>query len=53
MKNIVQKVEFFMICLQKGPSFGKSQLLHGAKLANQNKDIMARNFKLHGISRAS
>ena len=45
-KNLVQE-KLYEFCLQKGPSFGKSQLLHGAKLANQNKDIMAPNFKLH------
>ena len=31
--------------LQTGASFGKSQLLNGAKLANQNKDKMAGKFK--------
>ena len=39
-------MEFFVICLQKGPSFGKSQLLFGAKLANQNKFQKAGNFKI-------
>ena len=41
-----QKKRFFSVLyLQNGTSFGKSQLLIGAKLANQNKFKMARNFK--------
>ena len=45
-KNLV-KEKLYEFCLQKGPSFGKSQLLHGAKLANQNKNKKAGNFKNH------
>ena len=29
--------KLFRVLFTKGPSFGKSQLLHGVKLANQNK----------------
>ena len=34
------------ICLQNGTSFGKSQLMNGVKLANQNKNKLAGNFKI-------
>ena len=34
-----------MFCLQNGTSFGKSQLLNGVTLENQNKNKMAGNFK--------
>ena len=34
-----------MFCLQNGASFGKSQLLNGPTLANQNKNKKARKFK--------
>ena len=37
-----------MFCLQNGASFGKSQLLNGATLVNQNKNKMAPNFNLKG-----
>ena len=29
--------KLFRVLFTKGPSFGKSQLLHGVTLANQNK----------------
>ena len=35
----------FVICLETGPSFGKSQLLNAPTLANQNKNKIARNFR--------
>ena len=35
-----------MFCLQKGASFGKSQLLNGEKLVNQNIQEMAGKFKI-------
>ena len=38
--------KLFRVLFTKGPSFGKSQLLHGVKLANQNKNKMAGNFKI-------
>ena len=34
-----------MICLETGPSFGKSQLLNAPTLANQNKNKKARTFR--------
>ena len=37
--------KFSVFCLLNGPSFGKSQLLNGVKLAKQNKNKMARKFK--------
>ena len=40
-----QKGNLSVLYLQNGKSFGRSQLLIGAKLAIQNKFIMARNFK--------
>ena len=36
-RSELQKVQFFVIYLQKRSSFGKSQLLTGVKLANQNQ----------------
>ena len=33
-----QKGQLSMFCLLEGPSFGKSQLLNGAKLVNQNNN---------------
>ena len=35
----------FVICLENGPSFGKSQLLNAPTLANQNKNKKARDFQ--------
>ena len=40
------KGELSLFCLQTDPSFGKSQLLNAPKLANQNKNKMARNSKV-------
>ena len=38
-------VKIMLNCFQNGASFGKSQLLNGLTLANQNKNKMARKFK--------
>ena len=42
---IIQHSKYSVLYLQNGKSFGRSQLLIGAKLANQNKFKMARIFK--------
>ena len=47
--KISQNVSFYNIASEaslKRESFGKSQLLNGVELANQNKIKMARNFKM-------
>ena len=46
-RSELKKHKLHLFCLQNGTSFGKSQLLHGVKLANQNKNKKAGNFKSH------
>ena len=40
-----RRVELLCFCFQTGSSFGKSQLLNGVNLANQNKNKKARIFE--------
>ena len=43
--KVFENCRFHSVNLQNGTSFGKSQLLHGVILANQNKNKKARKFK--------
>ena len=41
--------KLFRVLFTKGPSFGKSQLLHGVKLANQNKNKKGGKIQIQNL----